>query len=265
MQKFAYDFFAKVTCVYGMPIHIVSDNDILFETEWWKACVHAMGLQHARCDIYTPQGNGMVEKANSRIISRIKSMLMVAQEGHTWVTQLPVAQWSVNSVPGAGGFSVNEAVYGRHLSHLDSALRVRGTPRPAEVTGVDEWVESRDRQLIEFRRVLETVDAAQKVQVEKHRRTQVRFSVGDLVWIQVRPISQHGQAVEAKVAPRWHGPARVVSVSGRNHYDLDYDDEQPAVRYAIDRLRPYVAVECGPLEKAPWVLGKVPRPAFSCA
>ena len=49
-QKFAYQFMARVVCLVGMPIHIVSDNDILFGSDWWKALVNALQVQHVKCD-----------------------------------------------------------------------------------------------------------------------------------------------------------------------------------------------------------------------
>ena len=129
---------------------------------------------------------------------------------------------------------------------------------------MDAWVASRDEQLKVFRLALEKVDALQKAEAEGHLRPDVVYVPGDLVWITVRPISHHGQAVEAKVATRWHGPARVVSRSGVNHYDLDYNDEEPPQRYGVERLKPYVAVRVGPLEVPNRALGFVPRPRFSC-
>ena len=109
----------RVVCLVGMPIHIVSDNDILFDTAWWNAFVAALGVHHVKCDIYRPQGNGLVERANGRIISRLKTLLMKPPWGHSWVKQIPLAQWSINSCAGAAGYSGNEGLFGRHLSDLD--------------------------------------------------------------------------------------------------------------------------------------------------
>jgi hypothetical protein len=92
----------------------------------------------------------------------------------------------------------------------------------------------------------------------------VKYADGDLVWIANRPVSQHGQVVESKEAPRWHGPARVVCSAGLNHYSLDYNDKEPPQRYHIERLKPYVRVAVGPLESPSRALGFVPRPSFSC-
>ena len=69
-----------------------------------------------------PQVNGLVERVNGRIISRLMTLLTMPSLGHSWVTQLLLAQWSINSCAGAAGYSGNEGLFGRHLSHLDGRL-----------------------------------------------------------------------------------------------------------------------------------------------
>ena len=56
----------------------------------------------------------------------------------------------------------------------------------------------------------------------------------------------------------------VVSRKGANHYDLDYNDDDPPQEWHVERLKPYVAVRVRPLEVPKRALGFVPQPRFSC-
>ena len=211
-ESFSYLFFARVVCVFGLPISIVSDCDVLFHSDWWESVVALLGIHHHKTEVYRPAGNGMVERTQGKVLSKLRRLLSDNPD-HNWVSVLPMAQWAVNSSPGAANFSANEAVFGRRLHHLDGIFGRVNVFRQAGCATA--WFEARHQQLEAYKAQLGKVDAAQKHQAEVHRRPDVTFTAGDWVWIQSTV-----DGVESKVRPKWHGPGQVVAPNYGNRYTI---------------------------------------------
>ena len=80
---------AKVFCIFGPPLIIVSDNGPAFISNLAKACSRFWGYRHAHILPYNSQANGVAEAS----VKRIKLLLDRHCQGHrNWHTLVPVLQ-----------------------------------------------------------------------------------------------------------------------------------------------------------------------------
>ena len=146
----------------------------------------------------------MVEHTQAKVLKKLCRPVCPMAQTKTGYHFCPLAQWAVNTSPGAADFSANQAVFGRHLHHLDGIFGRVNVFRKAVCATA--WFEACHLQLEAFKAQLAKVDAAQKKQTEKHPRPGVVFTPGDWVWIQSTV-----DGVESKVRPKWDGPGQVVA------------------------------------------------------
>ncbi|XP_010470614.1 PREDICTED: uncharacterized protein LOC104750511 [Camelina sativa] len=109
------------------------------------------------------------------------------------------------------------AVYGRDPPKL---LRYGDTPTPN--ASVEELLTDRDSLLVELRENMELAQYRMQKEANKHRR-QVELSVGDWVYLKLRPYRQSSvvQRKNEKLSQRFFGPYKIVQKVGRVAYKLD--------------------------------------------
>ena len=102
---------AKVFCIFGPPLVMVSDNGPAFISNLGKACSNFWGYRHIHILPYNSQANGVAESS----VKRIKLLLDRHCKGHKdWHTQLPVLQLKLNTDVHTGiGVSPYVALFGR--------------------------------------------------------------------------------------------------------------------------------------------------------
>ena len=74
-------------CRYGMPHHMVTDNEVQFQAET-KAMLQNYGIGHHKSSPYRPQANGAVEVDNKTIKNILAKM---TQNYRDWADKLPYA------------------------------------------------------------------------------------------------------------------------------------------------------------------------------
>ena len=94
---------------YGVPHHIVSDNDVQFQGEV-RALLRIYKVEHHKSSPYHPQTNGAVKAVNKNIKKILSKM---TQNYRDWTDRLPYALWGYRTIvktsTGATPFSL---VYG---------------------------------------------------------------------------------------------------------------------------------------------------------
>ena len=108
---------AKVFCIFGPPLIIVSDNGPAFISEMNGYCSQFWGYRHINILPYNSQANGTAESA----VKRIKLLLDRHCQGHkSWHVLLPVLQLKLNADNHAGtGMSPYAALFGREPVGLE--------------------------------------------------------------------------------------------------------------------------------------------------
>jgi hypothetical protein len=102
---------------------------------------------------------------------------------------------------------------------------------------VEQVLNDRDEALDELKFHRLRAQQRIKVQADKHRRD-LEFSVGDLVFLKIRPYRQKclAKRLNEKLAPRYYGPSAVLERIGKVAYKLDF----PAT--SLHPRLPYFAV-----------------------
>jgi IS30 family transposase len=82
----AVQFFKGITCRFGMPHNIVTDNGTNFDSKEFRKFCDDGGIKLKFSSVSHPQTNGQVEKINGLICDGIKKRL--TKEAGAWVEEL---------------------------------------------------------------------------------------------------------------------------------------------------------------------------------
>jgi transposase InsO family protein len=92
-QKF---FWQNIVCRFGVPSELTVDNGKQFDSQDFRDFCYSIGTKLAFASVYHPQSNDVVERANSKIFTTIKKMLLDDKKGK-WANLLPEAVWALNT------------------------------------------------------------------------------------------------------------------------------------------------------------------------
>jgi transposase InsO family protein len=84
IQKF---FWQNIICRFGVPRELTVDNGKQFDCYSFKEYCKTLGTHAKFSSVYHPQSNGVVERANGLIFSRIKKCLFDQKKGK-WTDEL---------------------------------------------------------------------------------------------------------------------------------------------------------------------------------
>jgi hypothetical protein len=259
MKDVGWLLWKHVFSVFGLPLHVLTDNDVLFKGDWWRHWMEALPVRHITTTRYRAQGNGAVENANARILAALRVRLIGVDLN--WLQALPMAQWAVNSspIPHLGGESPNSIVFGRPLMHVDVALRP--WRQEALETEAAVWIHQRADQLAAMRVLLREEDREQAEKANARRRD-VMYEPGDAVWVETLKAKTTGRSLDSKIAPKWHGPY-IVSQFTPPHSVVVYNErsrEEWPVH--VHRVKPYFAPSLEQLQ-AGFVPNQVDAPEYA--
>jgi hypothetical protein len=138
-SKTAQKFFCQnIVCRFGVPSELIVDNGKQFDSQDFRDFCFSIGTKLAFASVYHPQSNGVVERANDKIFTVIKKMLLDDKKGK-WVDLLPEAVWALNTTEcRATGFTPFRLLYGSEAMTPQEIKH--GSPRTtaSAVPDVDE-------------------------------------------------------------------------------------------------------------------------------
>jgi ribonuclease HI len=91
-QKF---FWQNIICRFRVPSELIVDNGKQFDSQDFRDFCFSIGTKLAFVSVYHPQSNGVVERANGKIFTAIKKILLDDKKGK-WADLLPEAVWALN-------------------------------------------------------------------------------------------------------------------------------------------------------------------------
>jgi hypothetical protein len=232
-QKF---FWQNIVCRFGVPKAITVDNGTQFDAEAFKEFYEQIGTKIHFASVRHPKSNGLVERANDIITTRIMKLIFNQPRGK-WPDELIKVVWSHNiTISRSTGFTPLKLLFG------DEAI----TPEEAKAGSIrtvasveDEADYSVAKDAIEGIR-LQAVENINKYQAEtiKWRDRKVRLKnikPGHLVLQRVTNPDTVG-----KLQLKWEGPFLVVSSSRPSSYRLkDMDGNDIPRSWNADELRRY--------------------------
>jgi hypothetical protein len=212
-------FFAEIVRLHGVPQSLVSNRDPVFTSTFWRELMRLTGTKLHMTSAFHPQSDGQTEAANKIIVMYLRCL--TGDRPRQWLRWLPWAEYVYNTAfQSALKDTPFRVVYGRDPPTLRSY-----EPGDTRVAAVARSMADRDEFLADIRGRLEQAQAVYKLHYDRRHR-ELKFAVGDWVWLRLRhraPASLH-VASSGKLRPRYYGPYRVSAIIN----DVAYRLELPA-------------------------------------
>lgn len=209
-------FIKEIVRLHGFPCTIVSDQDRIFMSLFWKELFRVQGTQLNRTTTYYPQSDGQTEVVNKILEGYLRCFINDNPRG--WVQWLPWAEyWYNTSTHTSTKHSPFEIVYGRQPPSL-----IRATNSCTPVASLAEQLEERDVVLDDLKAHLIGSQQRMRSYENSHRR-ELEFQAGDSVFLRLQPYRQVSLAgrTNEKLSPRYYGPFTIISRVGKVAYSLD--------------------------------------------
>lgn len=208
-------FAREVVRLHGIPKTIVSDRDPVFLSHFWTELFKLQGSTLSFSSSYHPQTDGQTEVTNRSLECYLRCFS--SEQPRNWSKWLCWAEyWYNTNFHGATKKTPFEVVYGRTPPVLQHYL-----PGETCVEALSQHLQDRDEILRQLRHNLLRAQQLMVKYANKHRRD-IQFSVGDKVFLKLRPYRQQSTAnrINAKLAARYFGPFEVISKVGVVAYKL---------------------------------------------
>ncbi|GBG87032.1 hypothetical protein CBR_g44489 [Chara braunii] len=193
----------------GLPKSIVSDRDVRFTSELWKAAAAEQGTQLQMTSGNHPEANGQAEQMNRVVQHLLRHYIKPNQVD--WDEKLAlVASLYNNAVHSATGVSPNslQLTFKPRLP-LDFLL---SDNQPTAAPGTLEFAYRYEQKMQEAVEHMQKAQAAMIESENKHRRPST-FQVGDRVWVKSSELGQEF-GISRKLMPQYFGPWEVLDVVG---------------------------------------------------
>jgi hypothetical protein len=210
---------------FGLPTKVISDRDPRFMSKFIQAACKVTGVKHAPSTAYHPRTDGQSERSNQWLETAIQ--FITDQKQKNWAPYLPIAQFAHNNWPSD---TTRKSPFFLLMGYNPRADWIHATSPIPKVT-------LRLEQLKEAR--IQARDAMIKAQQSwvKHR-DMPKYKEGDLVWLEGKNLRINQPT--AKLAPRRHGPFKIIQVMSTVNYRLELPTQwsiHPV--FHIDLLTPY--------------------------
>ena len=234
--KLAELYMKWVVRFHGVPKSIVSDQDPLFTSGFWKSLQEALGSGLHLSTAYHSQTDGQTERVNRILEDLLRACIL--DFGGSWDDHLHLVEFAYNnSYQSSIGMAPYEALYGRPYNSQSCWIEIG----EKFVLGPDVVRETSDKIKIIQQRMKAAKDR-QKGYADKRRRD-LKFSVGDLVFVKISPLKsviRFGR--RGKLAPRFVGPFPILELVGNLAYRIDLPEKMAGVHnvFHVSQLRKFV-------------------------
>ena len=210
---------------FGLPSKIISDRDPRFASKFTRELCKIVGIEQNISTAYHPQTDRQSERTNQWLETFLCFVTDYRQ--HDWALHLPMAQFVHNNWPSD---TTRKSPFFLRMGYDPCADWHNTTSPLPQVTLCLEQLK-------------EAQDNAQALMIKaqwswvKHKDTP-KYKEGDLVWLEGRNLRLSQPT--PKLAPRRHGPFKVVQVMSPVNYHLELPMQwsiHPV--FHIDLLTPY--------------------------
>ena len=225
----------KVFCYLGMPLQILSDQGINFQSELFKELCEMMNIEKIRTSAYKPSTNGAVERFHRTLNSMIGKV--VAENHRNWHELIPQIMAAYRaSEHSATGFSPNRIMLGRECrAPIDLILGIPGDTE--SIFSHDQFIQTKHEQMIYcYNLVREHLGVA--AQRRKHNYDMTvrskHFDIGQKVWY------YYPRRYKSR-SPKWQkfytGPFEVIKQLGPLNFSLRKCNGRKEVLAHVDKMK----------------------------
>ncbi|RDX75650.1 Tf2-9, partial [Mucuna pruriens] len=186
----------KIICQFGLPVEIVSDNDL--------------HIRQSFTSVKHPQANGQAEAANRVILRGLRRRLEEAKG--RWAKELPQVIWSYHTTPHS---TTGETPF--RLTYGSEAVIPVEIGEPSPRTTLFEPTANEDELRANLDLLQETREIAHIKEYAVKTRGYRDFEERDLV-LRKETLG----AEKNKLTPKWEGPFRISEKVGRGAYQLEH-------------------------------------------
>jgi hypothetical protein len=191
---------------FGLPSRIISDRDPRFASKFTHELCHILGISQNISTAYHPRTDGQSEAKNKWVEQHLHFYVDHYQKN--WTYYLPMAEFAHNTWASETTW---ESPFTLLMGYNPCADWIdRPSPIPQVALRIQQFKEARER-------AQQSMIKAQRSWV-KHKDTP-KFQLGDLVWLEGKNLRTVQPA--AKLAPKRHGPFKVVQVMSAVNYRLE--------------------------------------------
>ena len=190
---------------FGLPSKIISDCDLQFVSRFSRELCRILGIQQNISTAYHPRTDGQSKRMNQWLEQYLR--FWVNERQNDWAKYLPIAEFVHNNWASE---TTRESPFHILMGyHPRADWTDAPTTLPRVSTRLEQLQAARDK-------AQELMQRAQRSWV-KHKDTP-RYQVGDQVWLEGRHLHTHQPTT--KLAPKRHGPFRIVQVMSPVNYHL---------------------------------------------
>ena len=226
-------YFDQIYRLHGLPKFIVSDRDTKFTGAFWRTLQRMVGTDLMMSTTDHPQTDGQTERTNRTVLQILR--MYVNQAGSDWAQHLAAAEFAINSaVSRSTGKAPFEVVYG-YLPRSFPPI-VFDENNPASM----DFLENRMLAQLSAQDSIIAAKTEQSYHVNKHRKVDPNFNVGDLVAISNESQLQHLPKGRQKLATKWVGPYKVLKVDkDSSNYKIEIPGSKRHPTFHVSYVKSY--------------------------
>ena len=199
----------KVLKYHGVPLEIVSDRDVRFDSHFWEQLFKEWGVKLCRSTSKHPQTDGQTEHANKVLEDMLRHFVEPRQ--YDWDMYLPMVEFAINNTYNSSiqttPFLLN---YGQS-PNLPITASLRHLNKD-----VSQFLGRWSAQVAAAKKCLQAAQDRQKSAADKHRKPAPQFQPGDKVLIDTKHFKL-APGLKKKLAPRFVGPFIITRSVGPNN------------------------------------------------
>ena len=166
---------------FGAPERFITDRGTSFTAEDFKKFCYDRGVKHTLNSSRYPQANGQVERLNQTILPALQTNLSDV-EGRDWDKSIEKIERDLNTASSkTTGHTPFEMLYGYVPRFCDGLIR--------DLTVQSENYKIPTEIQNEVRETIEKKQQASKERYDQSRLKNIRYSVGDIVYMKCNPIA----------------------------------------------------------------------------
>ncbi len=221
---------------FGCPRTLHSDRGTEYVNRVIGHLVRPLGIDQTQTLPYHPEGNGLCERANRKLVERLRSLLMDWGHYDKWERVLPVVQGQWNNAFHRGiGTSPANLVLGMFkpepypgiVNARDALVRVEGDELEV-AQEQQEWLAMARKKALEAQKNY----LSEREKGQEQSETLQSYSVGDLVMLTP---SVKG----SKLSPSWRGPYAIVRDDGFGVVARSLENAQDTLEVHKRRVKRY--------------------------